>query len=161
MLIIGPAEHLHNLISLSVVVKYICCVCVRLPSSLSAEQWHFLAECAIAFNKIHFKALCHTASNCTPKQYKSFHVHFFAFHSLHLILEALEATSFLAFMPAWRCKYNNAGAKMAKESEWETLNGEMVGGKQENEQRKRWKSTEKNYFLITLWTFSCKCWVSP
>lgn len=82
---------------------------------------HFLEECAIAFNKVYFKVLCHTLPNCTLNQYKSFHFHFFTFHSLHLIWEALKANSFLAFMPAWRCKYNNAGAKMTKESEWETL----------------------------------------
>lgn len=136
MLIIGPAEHLHNLIGPSfIVIEYTGRVCVRLPSSLSAEQWHFLAECAIAFNKIHFKALCHAAPNCTLKQYKSFH--FFVFHSLHLILEALKATSFLAFMPVRRCKYNNAGAKLTRTRMRKSLNGERVGGKQENEQRRR------------------------
>lgn len=119
MLIISPAGHLHNLIS-SFLGKSIFCVSVRSPSSLSAEQCHFLAGCDIASSKIHFKALCHTTPNITWKQHKTFHFHFFAFHVLHLILEALKATSFLAFMPVWRYKYNNANAKMTKESEWKS-----------------------------------------
>lgn len=152
MLIIGPAEHLHNLISLSFTVKYICCVCVKLPSSLNSEQWHFLAECAIAFHKMCFKASCHTAPNCTLEHYKSFHFHFFAFHSLHLILEVLKQSAFwlsclpegvstTMLVPKWLKNQNE------KLPEWKKGGRETGKWAKKKMKKKHWG--EKQFFNCT------------
>lgn len=70
-------------------VRLLClCAITQLPERGAVP---FLG---IAFHKMCFKASCHAAPNCAPEHYQSFHLHFFAFHSLHLILEALEQPAF-------------------------------------------------------------------